>query len=287
MNFTETDNVITQVLSNTLAQVSLTILAIIILQLIAHSTIDKIIRRAVRSHKYRNHLDEEKREETLANIFRTATTVTLYIIGSIVILWQLHVNISALLTGAGLVGVVVGLGAQSTIKDYLAGIFIILENQYRVQDIITLRADGQDVSGYVEEITIRITKLRDLDGKLHIVRNGLSTVITNMTFQYANVNLNVGVAYEADIDKIEEVMNQVGKELEKDKEWKERIIEPIQFFRVEDFGDSSITIKALGKVEPAMQWDVASEYRRRLKKAFDKSGINIPFPQIVVHKAEN
>lgn len=269
----------------TAVQIATTILVILVLQAIARATLARIVKRVVRSHKYATKLDEEKREDTLITIFRTAIAVVFWTVGIIVILGQLHVNLAALMTGAGVVGIVVGFGAQSAIKDFLAGIFVIAENQYRVGDIVTLRAAGKDVSGIVEEITVRITRLRDLDGNLHIVQNGSANVVTNLSFQYANVNVDVSVAYESDIDDVEKVMNQVGKELAKDEKWAKHIVEPIQFFRVDGFEDSGIRVKALGVVEPAMQWDIAGEFRRRILKAFNQHYITIPYPQIVVHKS--
>ena len=264
------------ILDNPLVQVSLTLATAIIIQLILRASIGRIVHRAVHTHKYANHVDEEKREHTLATIFHTASAVTIWITAIVVILWQLDVNIVALMTGAGVVGIIVGLGAQSAIRDFLAGIFIIAENQYRVGDIVTLRVANKDVSGIVEDITIRITRLRDLDGNLHTIQNGMADLVTNLSFGYANVNVDVRVAYEADIDKVETVMNQVGQEMAKDKAWAPHIFEPIRFFRVDELEDAGVRVKALGKVEPAMQWEVAGEFRRRLKKAFEVNGIPLP-----------
>jgi len=144
--------------------------------------------------------------------------------------------------------VVLGLGAQSTIKSYLAGLFIILENQYRVGDIITLNGLGiQDgVSGVVEDISIRITKLRDLDGNLHIVSNGTAQVITNRTFQYAKVNIDVPVSYDADIDKVQKVIDETGTAMASDEAWQKLILEPIKFLRVDSFNDFSVGRCAVG-----------------------------------------
>ncbi len=269
------------IFDNVLVQVSLTLLAAIILQLIFRLSIERIVHQAMRRHKYANQVDEEKREHTLTTIFRTASAVVIWITAIILILWQLDVNVTALMTGAGVVGIIVGFGAQSAIRDFLAGIFVIAENQYRVGDIVTLHAAGKDISGIVEDITIRITRLRDLDGNLHIVQNGEANIVTNLSFGYANVNVDIRIPYEADIDKIEAIINEVGAEMQKDKTWAPHIFEPIQFFRVDGFEDSAVRIKALGKVEPAMQWDIAGEFRRRLKKSLEKHGVTVPYPQII------
>jgi small-conductance mechanosensitive channel len=268
----------------TILQVASTIAVILLLQLLVRTSIGRVVHRTVRGHKYATKVDEEKRERTLITIFHTAAGVVLWTFGIIIILWQLHVNIAALMTGAGLVGIVVGFGAQSAIKDFLAGIFIIAENQYRVGDIVTLQVSGADISGIVEDITVRITRLRDLDGNLHIVPNGAAATITNLSFQYANVNVDVRVAYDADLDKVEKVMNEVGNTLAKDEKWAKHFVDPIQFFRVDGFEDAGVRIKALGTVEPAMQWDIAGEFRRRILKAFEAHELAIPYPQIIVRK---
>jgi small conductance mechanosensitive channel len=275
------------VFHNPLVQVLITVLIIIIIQIIIRDTIDRVVARIGHTHKYTNEIEGRKREATLTKIFRTASGVVLWAIGIIVILGQLHVNLATLITGAGVIGIIIGIGAQSAIKDFLAGIFIITENQYRVGDIVSLSTTtgGMDgVTGVVEDVSIRITKLRDLHGNLHIVPNGLAGVITNLSYKFANVNIDVGVSYASDIDKVEKVMNEVGKKMAAEAPWDDKIIEPIQFLRLDDFGDSSITIKALGKVKPATQWETAAEFRRRLKIAFEKNGIEIPFQQVVVHQ---
>jgi small-conductance mechanosensitive channel len=296
MDYGALSDTVRSIFSHAVVQVIGTIIIAIVLQLVVRATIGRVVRRLVGGYevhgkklgkKYGTHLDEEKREHTLVSLFRTAAAVAIWLIAIIVILWQLNINLAALMTGAGLIGIIVGFGAQSAIRDFLAGIFIIAENQYRVGDIVTLHTGSNDISGVVEDITIRITRLRDLDGNMHIVQNGSPIVVTNLTFDYANVNVDVSVAYESDVDKVEKVMNQVGQDMAEDDEWKEHIVEPIQFLRVDGFEDSAVRIKALGKVEPAKQWDVAGEFRRRIKRAFEKNGIQIPFPQVVVHNPKS
>lgn len=273
-------------LGNRLVQVLLTIIIAVLVQLWARMPIDRIVRRAIRSHRYTNKEEERKREDTLINVFHTALMVVVWAITIVVILFQLKVNVAGLLTGAGVIGVVVSLGAQSTIRDFLAGIFIIFENQYRVGDVVNLSAGVPGgVSGVVEDLTVRITRLRDMDGNIHIVSNGLAGVITNMTFQFANVNVDIPLSYATDIDKVKAIINEVGIELAGDKVLGPDIVEAVQFLRLDDFGDAAIIVKALGKVRAGAQWDVAGEFRRRIKAAFDRKGIDLPYPQVVVHQA--
>lgn len=268
-------------LDNRVVRVLLTLIAAIIVQLIAGRFVAVAVRRTVEAHKHGSASDEKKREDTLINVFRTAVGFVVWIVAFIVCLWQLHINVAALLTGAGVVGIALSLGAQSTLKDILAGIFIISENQYRVGDIVTLSAGvSGGVSGVVEELTVRITKLRDLDGKLHIVPNGSAGVISNMTFHFANVVVDIPISYKADVEMVKKLIDQIGDSLAKDDRWSKEIIEPIQFLRVDNLGPAVVTVKALGKVKPGSQWDVGGAFRKELKHAFDKHKITTPSPVV-------
>lgn len=278
----------TGLLQNPVIGVALTVLAIIAAQLVLRTLLDRIVEQAVRRHKHGTQAEEHQREKTLKTIFRTASGIALWMIGTVVILWQLDVNIAALLTGAGLVSIVAGLGAQNLIKDWLAGVFIILENQYRIDDIVTLTTtSGAVASGVVEDISIRVTKLRDFDGNLQIVTNGAINVISNMSFRYANVNVNVLLDYKTDIDLVEKLINEVGLDIAGDEKWKSRIIEAVQFLRVEKFTDLSVTVKAYGKVHAGTQWEVSGEFRKRLRKAFQKHHIASPVPDIFKTSPQN
>ncbi|HUW44266.1 MAG TPA: mechanosensitive ion channel domain-containing protein, partial [Dehalococcoidia bacterium] len=165
------------------------------------------------------------------------------------------------------------------IRDLIAGMFIIMENQYRVGDV----ARVADVAGLVEEVTLRKTVLRDLDGIVHHVPNGEIRVASNFTRHFARVNLNVSVAYGTDLDHAISVINRVGKELAEDAKWRKVIKSPPQALRVDNLGDSGIDIKILGDVKPMEQWAVMGELRLRLKKAFDAEGIEIPWPHTKVY----
>ncbi len=268
------------VLDNVVIRIAVIILALLIIKLIVDRFTGKIVERVIRGHHYKSKHEERQREDTLTNIFTTASTVVLWIIAIVLVLQEFGVNLAALATGAGLIGIVVGFGAQSMIKDFLSGMFIILENQYRIGDVVTI--GGQ--SGLVEHISMRMTKLRDLDGSVYFVPNGEITTVRNMTLEYSGVIIDVGVSYDADLNVVEKVINEVGEIMAKDKEWEERILEPIAFLRVDSFGESRVNLKAIGKVVPIEQWNVAGEYRRRLKKAFERHHIEIPVTQIALHQ---
>lgn len=278
---------IDRLLANTFIRILLVILGSLVVQLLLRASTGRIVERIIHGHRYATKQEEHKREETLKKVFSTSSAILVWIIAIILILWQLEVNLGALLTGAGLVSVVAGLSAQSVIKDYLAGMFIIMENQYRVDDIITLATPTATVSGMVEDISIRMTRLRDLDGNLHIVSNGQIGVITNHSILFANINLDVNVSYSTDIDLVEKLVNKAGAATAKSERFRDDVLEPIVFLRVEALNEANVTIKAFGKVRPGTQWDIAGDFRRRLKSEFNKHHIPIPYPSAIVREAKD
>jgi moderate conductance mechanosensitive channel len=242
--------------------------------------IRRIIKKSLRPETFKTEHDEKQREDTLIGTIGAGVRVSIWILTALLLLSEIGLDIAPLLAGAGIAGVALGFGAQSIVKDFLAGLFILTENQYRVGDVIQI---NRDVSGTVERISLRATTLRDIDGMVHVIPNGNIEIATNMTMEFAKVNLDIGVGYDTDIDKLEKIINQVGTKLAVDVDWKDKIKEAPLFVRVTDFGDSAIIIKIIGKTEPKHQWAVTGELRRRLKKAFDKNGIQIPYPQRVIH----
>lgn len=220
-----------------------------------------------------------KREDTIIQVFNVTLNAIVIIIAGLLVISELGINIGPFLAAAGIAGVALGFGAQYLVRDLITGVFIILENQYRVGDVVCF----EKTCGKVENITLRVTTIRDINGTVHYVPNGEIKIASNLTKSKSNVNLDIGVGYDTDLDKVEKVINQVGKDLAKDKEWKEKIRTAPEFVRVNDFGDSAIEVKITGETEPMQQWAVTGELRKRLKKAFDKEGIEIPFPQRDVH----
>lgn len=272
-------------ISHPLVQIVLVIGVAYLLNHFAGRFFRALVHRIMRKHSFETTADRKKQEQTVARLFQTMASVLIWLIASAMILSILNFDVAQIAAGAGFLGIIIGLGAQATIRDYLAGVFILLEGQYRVGDIVTLNGGGvsEPTSGVVEDITLRITKLRSLDGTLNIIRNGEASIITNQTFNYSSIVVDVGVSYDSDIDTVEKVMNDVGKAIAKDERYEKDFKETITFLRVDSFADSAVIVRALGKVAPARQWDIAGEYRRQILKAFKKAGIEIAFPQIVVH----
>ncbi|PIV45462.1 MAG: mechanosensitive ion channel family protein [Candidatus Nealsonbacteria bacterium CG_4_10_14_0_2_um_filter_35_20] len=242
--------------------------------------IERIIRKGV---KDTTREATEKRQNTLIGVLAGAFKIIIWLVAITMILPELGINVGPILAGAGILGVALGFGAQYMIRDFLAGLFIIIENQYREGDVVCL--DG--TCGLVEDITLRKTILRDLDGIVHHLPNGEIKKSSNLSKQFARVNLNVGISYKANLEKVVRVVDQVGRKLAEDPGWKDSIIKPPQFLRIDNFGDSAIIIKILGETKPLKQWDVTGELRKRIKIAFDKEGIEIPYQQVVIHQVRD
>jgi small conductance mechanosensitive channel len=265
----------------------LTILLIIVAAWILHRFIHgflvKIIRKAIKPHRFPSKEAERKTEDTLIRVFHGTIVVIIWVAVVMMILSELGINIGPLIAGAGIAGLAIGFGAQYLIRDVIAGLFIILQNQYRVGDVVCL----DNTCGQVENINLRMTVLRDLEGTVHYISNGSVKIVSNKTREFGRIVLEVGIAYNSDLEKVISVVNKVGKELAEDPNWKDFIIKPPQFDRINDFADSAVIIRIIGETKPMKQWAATGELRKRLKIAFDKEGIEIPFPQRVIHQAKD
>lgn len=223
--------------------------------------------------------EREKQAATLGKVIRNLIRMVVWGIALLMILREIGMDIGPILAGVGVAGLAVGFGAQSLVKDFLAGMFILIENQCNVGDVV--QAAG--VAGLVEKITLRTTVLRDIEGKVHIIPNGQIAVVSNLTRQWSRAVLDVGVAYKEDVDEVIAIMKEVGDELAADPNFAPLINEPPTIPGVQEFGDSAVAIRIMFTTKPIKQWDVAREFRRRLKKAFDAKGIEIPFPHRTVY----
>ncbi len=246
----------------------------------------RIIRRTVRIAVIRDeNMSEEaeqKREDTLIRIFTGASRTLFIVLAVLMMLQEAGLKIGPILAGAGVAGLALGFGGQYLIKDIITGLFIIIENQYRISDVV--RIDGE--SGTVVDISLRKTTLRNLDGTVHHFPHDSITRVSNLSKDWARVNLDVRIPYNSNLEHIIKIVNTVGEELANDIEYKDFIITPPKFLRVDDFAESALIIKILGDTKPLKQWEVTGEFRKRLKIAFDNEGIKMPLPQRVIHKSE-
>jgi moderate conductance mechanosensitive channel len=205
------------------------------------------------------------------------------ILAGTLVLGELGVSIAPILATAGVAGIAIGFGAQSLIKDYFNGFFLLLDDQIRQGDVVEVADKG----GLVEEVTLRYVRLRDLDGHVHFVPNGEIKVVTNRTREYATAVVDIGIAYREDPDEAIGVMREVAAGMRTDPEWQARIADELEMMGVEKWGDSAVILRARIKVVPPIQqWNVKREYLKRLKKAFDERNIEIPFPHLTVYAGQ-
>ncbi|MDH5429497.1 MAG: mechanosensitive ion channel family protein [Nitrospirota bacterium] len=235
-----------------------------------------------REREDKDRIANEKRVKTLTGMLRTICLTLVWVIGIVMSLDQIGLDITPILAGAGIVGLAVGFGAQNLVRDIINGFFMILENQIRVGDVGVVNGTG----GLVEAISFRTITLRDMSGTVHIFPNGTVTTLANMTKDWSAYVMDIGVAYKEDTDRVVSIMRQVGNELQQDPERGKKMLEPIEIMGVDAFGESEVVIKARIKTLPIEQWSVGREYRRRLKIAFDREHIEIPFPHRTLYMGE-
>jgi small conductance mechanosensitive channel len=223
--------------------------------------------------------ERERRAKTLVQIFNLVVRTVVIVFGGISILKELGFDIGPVLAGAGIIGLAIGFGSQSLVKDIVSGFFLILENQIRVGDVVKIA----DISGVVERITLRIVVLRDMEGVMHVIPNGEIKTLSNMSYGWSRAVVTVSVAYKEDIVRVMTVLKNLAMQLYKDEKYKGDIIEEPTILGIDSLENSSVNIKVLFKTEPLTQWDIARDFRLRLKAEFDRLGIEIPFPQRTIH----
>jgi small conductance mechanosensitive channel len=223
-----------------------------------------------------------KRARTLSRLVQNALTAIVVSIAGLMVLNQFQIDIMPILTGAGIVGLAVGFGAQTLVKDLIAGFFLTFENQVRVGDVAEINGTG----GLVEAINLRTIVLRDLEGTVHVFPNGSVERLANRTKDFSYIVLDVGVAYKENVDTVFSVLRDIGAELAADAVHGASMLEPLEILGVDDFGESQVTIKIRIKTVPLKQWEVGRELRRRIKNSFDARGIEIPFPHLSLYVGE-
>ncbi|MEZ5616421.1 MAG: mechanosensitive ion channel family protein [Rhodocyclaceae bacterium] len=253
------------------------VLLILVLAAIALRFIPRLIMRVRKAVEARQESAEDSRRvQTLSRVIRYVFTVLVSVVTGILVLGEFGVSVAPILGAAGVVGIALGFGAQSLVKDYFTGFFLLLENQIRIGDVV--EAGGK--SGVVEELNLRYLRLRDYDGNVHYVPNGTISVVTNKSLGYAYAVIDAGVAYGENVDRVIDVMRRVGEELRQDAAFTAKIFDPLEIAGVDQWADSAVVIRCRFRVAPLEQWSVRREYLRRLKAAFDREGIEIPFPHV-------
>jgi small-conductance mechanosensitive channel len=249
-------------------------------RLFVHGVIKTVFERnaAHGSAAEQNAIEIAKRRDTIETLGSRVIQGFILIVAALMILDKLGFEIGPAVAGFGVVGIAVGFGAQSLVRDYFNGWLILLENQFSIGDVVTIAG----VTGTVEDLTLRRTTVRDLDGVVHNVPNGEIKVASNRTRTWARINQDVTIAYGTDIDRATEVVDAVGREMAGDPVWKGRVLEPPRVERVEALAEYGVTLKILGTVQAVDQWAAGGELRKRLLAAFARNNIEIPRPQRVI-----
>ena len=257
------------------------ILLIILVVLLGHVILNRIFawlgrfmtHKMTRSNKQVVAGEIDKRVNTILGLSSTLAYLVLWAIGGVMILSEVGVNIGPIVTTAGVLGLAVSFGAQNFVRDLIGGVSLLIEDHIRVGDVAIING----VDGKVESINLRTTILRDLEGVVHVFHNGEIRSLANRSKEWSAVVFDIGVAYKEDLEQVMAVMKKTGTALRSDPDFGPLMLEGLEIFGVEQFADSAIIIKCRIKTQPARQWDVGREFRKRLKKAFDQSGIEIPY----------
>jgi len=242
----------------------------------------RIVRVMTRRTPGASAMELEKRGATIGGIIRRTVKTAIWIVAGVMALNEFDFDIAPILAGAGIVGLAVGFGAQNLVRDVIAGLFMLLENQVSINDVAIINGTG----GLVEEINLRTTVLRGLDGTVHVFPNGGITSLSNMTREFSYYIFDVGVAYKEDTDRVVAVLRDVADELRRTEQYGPSMLEPLDVLGVDQFADSAVIIKARVKTLPIKQWEVGREMNRRIKKRFDAEKIEIPFPHRSVYFGE-
>lgn len=266
-------------------RIGVTIVGVIVLAGALRVAVGKVLRRVFATLSARAATAEERRRiDTVAKVLRSTISLLIMLVAATVVLSQLGISIAPILGAAGVVGIAVGFGAQSLVKDFFAGVVLLIENQIRVGDVVEIAG----LAGVVEEISLRRVRLRSYDGRVHHISNGLITTVTNLSTDFSYAVVDVGVAYKENVDEVFAVMTETAKAMREDEAFAAKLQGDLEIAGVDQWADSAIVIRARIKTNALEQWGVRREYLKRLKTAFDARGISIPFPHrtLIVESAE-
>lgn len=237
---------------------------------------DKLFSKLISASK---DVEHKKHIATIKNLVKSIVNGVIVVLFVLSFLGRYNIDIRPLLTAAGVVGVAVGFAARRFVEDIIMGIFILLEGQVRVGDFVTI----DNLSGTVEKVTLKMIIIRNANGHVHYIRNGMIGIVTNHTTEYASPTIDMGVAYNSNIDHVMSVMKDVAQKMRNDEKYSKYILDDIDILGLNEFQDSAIIIRAKIKTVSSQQWFIVREYNKLIKEAFDREGIEIPFPQRDVH----
>ena len=262
------------------ALAGLRIVLIVAVAWIAIAVLQRLVRGVrVRIQARLEGVEAARRAETLGRVIRYLVALVISAIATMLVLAEVGVSLAPILGAAGVVGLAIGFGAQSLVKDYFTGFFILFEDQIRTGDVVNVAGIG----GLVEDITLRHVRLRDYDGNVHFIPNNLITSVTNMSRGFAQAVMDIGVAYRESVTEALDIMRDVGAAMRRDESLSPLILDDLEIAGVERLDDSAVVLRCRFKVAPLAQWTVKRAYLQRIKAAFDQRGVEIPFPHVTVY----
>ena len=259
------------------------IFVILILGVVSWKAFSILVKKRLKNAESNKDEAQSQRINTLFRILNNFASIAILVVVAMLILSELGIEIGPLIAAAGVVGLAVGFGAQTLVKDIITGLFVVLEGQITIGDVVEIAGH----SGRVEAITIRTLRLRDIEGHLHVIPFSEVSTVKNITQDQDYHSFEIGVSYNADIDHVVYILEKVGKDLAKDKDFKSKINGEIEVFGLDKFEDSALIIKGRIPTKHKQQWAVRREFNRRVKIAFDKNNIEIPFPQTTISYSDN
>lgn len=264
------------------------VLIVILLAWVATAIVNRFVPK-IRAHMVKavgrgngDSSEFAKRADTVSVLLRRTVTSLIWMVAAITALQQTGFDIAPILATAGVAGLAVSFGAQNLVRDVVSGVFLLLENQIRVGDVAEINGTG----GQVEEINLRTTRLRSMEGAVHIFPNGVITKLSNLTQEFSYYVWDLGVAYKEDTDKVIDAVRKLAEQMQTEPDFSAMILEPLEVMGVDKFGDSAVILKMRIKTRPIKQWAVGRELNRRIKKRFDELGIEMPFPHRTLYLGE-
>jgi len=255
------------------------ILLILVMAWLAMHLLNRLERLVKERAVNRMGANDAARAATLARVVHYLVAVVIGVVAMMLVLSQVGISLAPILGAAGVVGLAIGFGAQSLVKDYFTGFFILFEDQIRTGDVVRIA----NISGSVEDITLRHVRLRDYEGTVHFVPNNLITTVSNMTREYANAVFEVRISYRDDIDTAMAIMHEVATQMRQDAPWKDLIQADLEMAGLERLDESAVVLRARIRTVASQQYGVRREYLRRLKAAFEHKGIQNPYPHVTMH----
>jgi len=282
MDFDFTDVDLNSIIARAL-QVALILVITLVLLFIAKRGVRKLVNVRIQSPREESAEEFKKRTDTLTGILYGLISAIAWIIAVVMILAEFGVDITPLIAAIGVASLALGFAAQSIIRDYLFGFFIVMEDWYRIGEVATVAG----ITGGVVDMNLRRTTLRDVNGTMHVIPNSNISLASNLAREWARINLNVGIAYKENVNEVWRLLDEICQMLKDDPEWGPKMITTPSVVRVDNLGDSAVELKILGDTKAGQQWALMGELRKRIKNRFDEENIEIPWPHTMVYFGES